>query len=98
MLRLHQPATLQPSPVGFEVTMAPGSSAALDALVSCTTDSASAACRRVALSASTTASSAAGTIASSAHHAHGGPDVSKHNSISFLMSLLCCAYAMCVDT
>lgn len=34
MLKLHKPATLDPSPVGFEVTIAPGASAALDALVS----------------------------------------------------------------
>lgn len=32
-LKLHTPATLPPSPVGFDVTMAPGASAALDALV-----------------------------------------------------------------
>lgn len=32
--KLHKPATLPPSPVGFDVTMAPGASAALDALVS----------------------------------------------------------------
>lgn len=33
MLQLHKPATLPPSPVGFDVTIAPGASAALDALV-----------------------------------------------------------------
>jgi hypothetical protein len=34
MLKLHKPATLPPSAVGFDVTIAPGASAALDALVS----------------------------------------------------------------
>jgi hypothetical protein len=33
MLQLHKPATLPPSPAGFDVTIAPGASAVLDALV-----------------------------------------------------------------
>lgn len=37
MLQLHHPASLPPSPVGFDVTIAPGASAALDALVSAMT-------------------------------------------------------------
>lgn len=33
MLQLHKPTTLPPSPAGFDVTIAPGASAVLDALV-----------------------------------------------------------------